>query len=126
MSGTAAPLLHEIFERTARRWPSSTALEIPPGAGRPERRSLTYADLERRSNALARRLGDFIAGECVAAILLPRHAEELHISQLAILKAGGAFTSKSAPSILYLIRKSFSNGSRWMSVARSRNASSIT
>ena len=85
-------LLHEFFERTARQWPERTALDIPPGNERRERRLLTYGELESRSETLACFLRTLVADECVVAILLPRHSEHLYISQLAVMKAGAAYT----------------------------------
>src|ERR1044071_7039712 len=84
--------LHQFFERAARVWPQRAALDIPPGINRPDRRVITYAELERRSDALACFLNAFVTKECVVAILLPRHTEHLYISQLAVLKSGAAYT----------------------------------
>jgi non-ribosomal peptide synthetase-like protein len=86
-------LLHEFFERTARRWPHRPAIDVPPAAKRPQRRLITYAELKRQSDALAHFLGDVVQEECVVAILLPRASEHLYLSQLAVLKAGAAYTS---------------------------------
>src|SRR5258705_11782262 len=86
-------LLHQFFERAARQAADRIALDIPPGTGRRERRRLTYAELDQKSNDLAGLLRTFVAGECVVAILLPRTTEHLYISQLAVLKAGAAYTS---------------------------------
>ncbi|MEK6301654.1 MAG: amino acid adenylation domain-containing protein [Acidobacteriota bacterium] len=85
-------LLHQFFAQTARQSPDRTALDIPPGTGRPERRLFTYAELNEQSNELAALLRTVVAGECVVAILLPRTTEHLYISQLAVLKAGAAYT----------------------------------
>jgi non-ribosomal peptide synthetase-like protein len=85
-------LLHQFFERAARRWPERTAVDIPPCNGTRERRLITYRELECQSNSLAGSLQTFVDKECVVAILLPRHTENLYISQLAVLKAGGAYT----------------------------------
>ena len=85
-------LLHHFFERAAQRWPDRIALEIPPGTERPERRRFTYCQLESRADALAFLLREFVSEDCVIAILLPRSTEDLYISQLAVLKAGAAYT----------------------------------
>jgi non-ribosomal peptide synthetase-like protein len=84
-------LLHEIFERTARNVPGETAIEIPPAGSAPRRR-FTYAEIDALANALAARLAPFITGEGVVAILLPRRDHLLYVAQLAVLKAGGAYT----------------------------------
>src|SRR5215208_6270091 len=85
-------LLHQFFARTVARFPERTALEIPSGVGRPERRRLTYAELDGQANTLAAFLQPLVAGECVVAIMLPRRLAHLYSSQLAALKAGAAYT----------------------------------
>ena len=88
-----APLfLHQFFERACQRWPERPAVDVPPGNGRPARRVLTYAELGRQADALASFLRGFATSECVIAILLPRTGEHLYLSQLAVLKAGAAYT----------------------------------
>ena len=87
-------LLHGFFIRAAARWPHSIAVDEPPRASRPAgagRRVITYAELDRWSNAIAHRLDAFVAGECVAAILLPRGAG-VYAAQLGVLKSGAAYT----------------------------------
>src|SRR3954471_17449764 len=76
-------LLHEFFEQSARRWPTRIAVDTPPGSDRAERRTITYAELDRQANALAQFLRDFVKDECVVAILLPRESEHLYLAQLA-------------------------------------------
>ena len=83
--------LHQFFERSARRYADLTAIEIPPGINR-ERTSVSYRELDRRVNAVAAYLRNFVRDECVVAILLSRSTENLYISQLAALKAGAAYT----------------------------------
>ena len=84
-------LLHEVFEAVARRMPDQVAIEVPP-AGSPPRRRFTYAEVDRLANALAARLAPFVAGESVVAILLPRRDHLVYVAQLAVMKAGGAYT----------------------------------
>ncbi len=84
--------LHDYFERAARRWPQRVAIDVPPGNNRPERRVLTYAEVQQQANAVATFLSTFISGESVVAIRLPRSSEHLYIAQLAALKAGAAYT----------------------------------
>src|SRR6185369_369172 len=76
----------------ARRWPDWPALEVPPGSGRPNRRIVSYEELDRQSNMLADHLASIITEERVVAILLPRTSQYLFASQLAVLKAGAAYT----------------------------------
>jgi len=85
-------LLHEFFERAARRWPERTAVDVPPGIGRPHRHLVSYLELKRQSDAVSQSLRTFVTGECVVAILLPRSGANLYCSQLGILKAGAAYT----------------------------------
>ena len=84
--------LHEFFEATARRWPDHLAIDVPPSSQRSARRSLTYAELKRQSDALAHVLRDFVTrDERIIVIILPRASERLYVAQLAVLKVGAAF-----------------------------------
>ncbi len=85
-------LLHQYFDQAVRQGPDRIALEIPPGAGRADRRLLTYVELDQQANTLARFLGQFVCGDAVVALLLPRRNEHLYVAQLATLKAGAAYT----------------------------------
>ncbi|HMZ20186.1 MAG TPA: AMP-binding protein, partial [Blastocatellia bacterium] len=91
-AATAPIFLQQFFDQSARQWPQRIALEIPPGANRPQRRQLSYAELNRQADAVATFLRAYVGGECVVAILLPRGNEYLYISQLGVLKAGAAYT----------------------------------
>jgi non-ribosomal peptide synthetase-like protein len=84
-------LLHRFFERIARAQPNAVALEVPPGPGRPAREQVTYGELDRESDALARRLGQLVRGECVVALLVPRESPRLFAAELAVLKSGAAY-----------------------------------
>jgi non-ribosomal peptide synthetase component F len=84
--------LHTIFEEQARETPTAIALEVPPRRGDPRRVRVTYAELDERAGALARRLAPRVRSECVVAIVLPRAGVELPLAQLAVLKAGAAWT----------------------------------
>jgi len=85
--------LHEFFERAAQRWPEVVALDIPPGVGRPERVTLTYAELDEQASALAEALVPQVQGECLFALRFPRTDPQLWIGQLAALKAGAGYVS---------------------------------
>ena len=90
--GPGETLLHAVFERTAREHPQAVAIEVPPGAGRPARSSLSYREVLAHSHALALRLAPLVAGECVVALALPRDSATIYVAQLAVLRAGAAFT----------------------------------
>ncbi len=83
--------LHEVFEDTARRLPGQAAVEVPASGAEPSRR-LTYAETDALANDLAARLAPFITGESVVAILLPRRDHRVYVAQLAVMKAGAAYT----------------------------------
>jgi len=91
-AATRVRLLHGIFELQARVTPTAIALDIPSGRGDAPRRQLTYAETDAAAEALAGRLAAHVHGECVVAIMLPRPGAELFIAQLAIMKAGAAWT----------------------------------
>ena len=82
--GGAEGCLHERFETQAERAPGQVAIVY-------EGVQLSYDDLNRRANRLARRLRDRGVGpETRVAICLPRSIE-LVVAMLAVLKAGGAY-----------------------------------
>jgi len=85
-------LLHAFLARTVARSPDAVAVEVPPGRGRPERQTLTYAALEALSDRLARHLAPLLAPEAIVPLLVARTSPLLHVAQMAVLKAGGAFT----------------------------------
>ncbi|HEX5183212.1 MAG TPA: amino acid adenylation domain-containing protein [Allosphingosinicella sp.] len=89
----APVLLHDFLTGPAKNAPDSTAIEIPPGRDRPERQILSYADLDALSDCLARHLLPFLTPEAIVPLLIPRTSPLLHVAQIAVLKAGGAFTS---------------------------------
>lgn len=77
-------LLCEIFAATARARPDAVALITTGG-------TLTYAELDRRAEALARGLiRQGVGPGCVVGLWLPRGCELL-ISQIAIAKTGAAW-----------------------------------
>ncbi len=80
-----------FFDRAVRRWPGATAIDVPPGPGRPVRRRLSYADLAERSDDVAACVSMAAGRRGVAAVLLPRTSEQVYVAQLGILKAGSAY-----------------------------------
>ena len=91
-TATRVRLLHAIFEHQARETPTAIALDIPPYRAAPDRVRLTYAEVDARAEALAARLAPHVRGECVVAVVVPRAGVTLPIAQLAIMKAGAAWT----------------------------------
>jgi amino acid adenylation domain-containing protein len=80
------------FSELARSAPHAPALVSPSGA------TMTYAELEERSDRLARLLrARGLRPEGVVAVLLPR-SPELAVALLAVLKAGGAYLPLEAQS----------------------------
>ena len=76
--------LHELIEAQARRTPQRPALAF-------EGRSVTYAELERRTGALAAELARLGAGPDVRVGLFVERSLEMVIGILGILKAGAAY-----------------------------------
>jgi len=79
----APECLHEIIAETARRNPTAVAVTY-------EDREMTYAELDRRAEALAHRLQTMGVGrDTIVPVILDR-SEDLVVAMLAALKAGGA------------------------------------
>jgi amino acid adenylation domain-containing protein len=84
VSYDAPDSLHEMVAATARRNPNAVALWC-------DDRETTYAELDRRADALARRLRHLGVGpDSIVAVLMDR-SEDLVVALLGVLKAGGAF-----------------------------------
>ncbi len=85
---TTAPrddrLIHEIFEAQVDRHPERVALTF-------EGRSLSYRELDERSNQLAHRLRALGVGPDVLVGLCVQRSLEMVVGILGILKAGGAY-----------------------------------
>jgi amino acid adenylation domain-containing protein len=77
-------LAHKLFERMADKTPDAIALTAAPGA-------LTYRELDSQANRLAHLLREQgIGPETIVGICMDR-SRDLIISELAVLKAGGAY-----------------------------------
>jgi amino acid adenylation domain-containing protein len=77
-------LLHQLFERTVDRAPQAPALIL-------EGRHLTFDELDRKANRLARWLrARGVGADDVVAVCLDRSVEMI-VALLGILKAGGAY-----------------------------------
>ena len=83
---SAGVCVQRLFEEQAKKNPSALAIICGP-----ER--LTYDDLNRRANRLARRLRALGIGPEVAAAICVDRSAEMVIAQLAVLKAGGFYVS---------------------------------
>jgi amino acid adenylation domain-containing protein len=83
VDGTPARL-HDAFERRAAETPDAVAVAWAGGR-------MTYAALDARAGALARRLVDAgVRPESAVGVCLPRGAEAV-VALLAVLKAGGVY-----------------------------------
>ncbi len=76
--------LHELFEEQVRRTPDRLALSY-------EDHQLSYAELDRRANRLARTLRDHGVGPETRVGICMHRSLDLVIGLLAIVKAGGAY-----------------------------------
>ncbi|HEX7243484.1 MAG TPA: amino acid adenylation domain-containing protein, partial [Longimicrobiaceae bacterium] len=88
-SGTGAEIpveapLHRLFERRAETSPGAVAVSSGE-------RSLTYAELDRRADRLARALAALGVGPEVPVALCLERSEEMVVAVLGVLKAGGAY-----------------------------------
>jgi natural product biosynthesis luciferase-like monooxygenase protein len=86
---TAGPVraeacVHRLISEQAARTPDAVAVVC-------EDQSLSYAELDRRSNQLARRLAQLGVGPDVLVGLCAERSVELMVGLLAIHKAGGAY-----------------------------------
>ncbi|MEV7010944.1 amino acid adenylation domain-containing protein [Streptosporangium sp. NPDC051022] len=81
--------VHELIVEAAAAYPDAIAVSAPSETG--ETRRLTYAELDSRSHALARRLrGLGVRDGAVVALCLDK-SPELIVTLLAVLRAGGAY-----------------------------------
>jgi len=76
--------LHRLVEAQAERSPESIAV-------RSGERLLTYSELDRRANQLARHLQSHGVGPEVLVVVCLERSPALMVSLLAVLKAGGAY-----------------------------------
>jgi amino acid adenylation domain-containing protein/non-ribosomal peptide synthase protein (TIGR01720 family) len=79
-----ASCLHNLFELQAERTPSAVAV-----VGEDE--ELTYDELNRRANRLARYLRELGVGPEILVALFVEHSVEMLVCLLGVLKAGGAY-----------------------------------
>jgi amino acid adenylation domain-containing protein len=81
---TMSLCLHQLIEQQARRTPDRVALRF-------EQHSLTYAELDRRADRLARHLSLLGAGPDVLVGLFVERSLEMVVGILGALKAGAAY-----------------------------------
>ena len=91
LSGQAG-VLHDFLQPAVVRTPGAIAIDVPPGQGRPERQTLTYAQLDAAASRLAGHLAPRIKGEAIVALLIARNSPLLYVAQIAVMRAGAAFT----------------------------------
>ena len=90
--------LTDIFSRSAKKFPSLTALQIPHTG-----ESLTYAELETQAEKIAVSLSAYLTGpDQVVAVAMSQDNWQIVASHLGILKAGGTlmFLDTSLPEAL--------------------------
>ena len=90
--------LTDIFNRSARKFPDHTALQIPHTG-----ESLTYAELNAQAEKVAAALSPFLTGpDQVVAVAMEQDNWQIVASHLGILKAGGTvmFLDTTLPEAL--------------------------
>jgi amino acid adenylation domain-containing protein len=76
--------IHRLFEEQVERTPEATAVVF-------EDRQLSYRELNRRSNQLARYLKRLGVGPDVPVGICMERSEEMIVAMIGVLKAGGAY-----------------------------------
>ena len=90
--------LHEVFARSAARFPEFPALEVPHTGER-----LTYAELDRAAERIAAAVQPFLSGpDQVVAVAMPQDSSHIVAAHLGVLRAGGVmlFLDTDAPEPL--------------------------
>ena len=76
--------LHEIFERSAARYPSFTALQVPATG-----EQISYQALNRRAEQIAAAIAPYVNGpDQVVAVSMEQNCADIVAAHLGILKAG--------------------------------------
>jgi amino acid adenylation domain-containing protein/non-ribosomal peptide synthase protein (TIGR01720 family) len=83
-AGGPEPCLHELFEQLVERAPAAIALAL-------DDEQLSYGELDRRANQLARHLRGLGVGPEVRVGICVEPSSEMVVGLLGILKAGGAY-----------------------------------
>ena len=90
--------LHEIFERSAARYPSFTALQVPATG-----EQITYQALNHRAEQIAAAIAPYVTGpDQVVAVSMEQNCADIVATHLGILKAGATqlFLDPASPSAL--------------------------
>ncbi len=80
----AGGCLHQLFEHTAEKYPESIAVQF-------NNETLTYSELNKKANRLARYLKSLGVGAADFAAILLSRTPDMYIAMLGILKAGAAY-----------------------------------
>ncbi len=102
--------VHQLFEAQAAATPDAIAIEVPDAEGRQVVEQITYGELSRRSNQVARHLTNLgIGPESLVAISVSRSIHMV-VGLLGILKAGAAYLpidpNYPAERIAFMLRDS--------------------
>ncbi len=90
-SSTTAPSILDLFARSCAASPDAVALDIPPSAQR-TRATVTYRQLNRQADAIARLLlRHKPRSDTVVALALPRTDQRLYAAMLGSMRAGCAY-----------------------------------
>jgi non-ribosomal peptide synthetase-like protein len=87
--------LHEIFERSAARYPNFTALQVPTTG-----EQITYQTLNHRAEQIAAAIAPYLSGpDQIVAVSMEQNCVDIVASHLGILKAGATqlFLDPAAP-----------------------------
>jgi amino acid adenylation domain-containing protein/non-ribosomal peptide synthase protein (TIGR01720 family) len=82
--------IHELFEARVRKTPDAVAL-VETGGSVGENAAITYEELNRQSNRLARRLRERGTGAGTVVAIMAERTAAMVVGMLAILKAGAAY-----------------------------------
>ncbi|MEV7954852.1 amino acid adenylation domain-containing protein [Streptomyces sp. NPDC088141] len=98
--------VHQLIAEVAARCPDAVAVTVPARRGNALR--LTYAELDRRSGEMARRLRGRGAGAGSVVVLCLEKTPDLVVVLLAVLRAGGAYlpvpTDHPADRVAHTVR----------------------